>query len=122
MPGPSGSYLRPDIGEGTTTDLGGAVLPFAALDRKTDREGIVVQVKVLTPDDAEGVRVMGAIENALRGIKVGDKNVVAILTRDDIEVAYIEQERLANLIAPLVLRRLGIRDGIAGPVMVDVRG
>jgi hypothetical protein len=117
----SPSHLRPDIGEGTTTDLGRGALPFANLDRRADKEGIVVQIKVLTPDDAEGVRVMGVIENALRNVKVGDKNVVAILTRDSIEMSYVEQERLANLITPFVLRRLGIRDGIGGDQLVMVK-
>jgi hypothetical protein len=115
----SPSYLRPDIGDGTasTDGLGRNVLPFKDLDRTGEREGIVVQIKVLTPIDTEGVQVMSAIQNALRGLTVGGKPVALVLTREGVEMSYADKEILANMIAPLILRRLGIRDGIGGNLM-----
>lgn len=113
----SSTYLRPDLGEASTADLGSTVVPFKDLDRRTEREGILVQVKVLTPDDGEGVRVMSAMENALKGLTVSGKPVVTVLTRDNIEMSYADLEKLSNLVAPMILRRLGIRDGIGGNFM-----
>lgn len=119
------SHLRPDIGDGAATNVGasGPVLPFANLRRESEVEGIIVQVKVLTPDDSEGVRVMGVLQKMLGDapIVVGGKRVVLILTRDNVEMSYSEQEQVANQIAPRVLQRLGIREGIGGAVMMSVR-
>ena len=99
---------RPDFGEGGSQDLGRPVLPFNARERNGEEEGIILQVKVLSQDPAEVVRVAGVLQEALAGIRYNDKRIAVVFTGDDIDMSRGDIEALATAVLPAIARRLGV--------------
>lgn len=91
----------------------GARLPFSRDEMATPgADAILVHFKVVSEDEEVVRRVTAMIERQLRGQRVGERGITAIITDDSIEMSATTQQIIAARVAPLVARSLGVPESI----------
>jgi hypothetical protein len=98
---------RPAV-ESTSAVADRSALPFNV--NADPGGGILLHVKVLSPDPVVRLQTADAVQRALKGIEVNGQKIALMVTADNIEMETAQVKQLAAIIMPQVLNTLGIKN------------